>query len=408
MGKGLAPYPVSSCCLANSSDKPFTDPSAQIVNNVNPFPTNVRIADSHKIATWNVRGLSSGKLDIVKSEMRRLNIDLLGISEVHWKNNGCFQSDDFVIYYSGNEHMKRNAVAFITSKKFSHFIESHTIISDRIILIHVRGKPLHLTFIQVYCPTTAANDYQINTFYDELQDSLRKTPKNAIIYILGDFNAKVGSLKHNDTVGNFGLGLRNDAGDRLIQFCEENRFRITNTCFQQPKRRLYTWTSPDGKTRNQIDYILCSNRWKSSITAIKTFPGADCGSDHELLVAKIRVRLSRIKHKKHGRNLDLRNIPSAFSAQVEENFKLLDTNGAAPEVLWLSIKSIINTAAEKHLSIKKSDSKCDWLSEDTIKIALCRREAKASGRKKDVVFLNAKFRHAVRKDKNEYWQKCCT
>ena len=90
------------------------------------------------------------------------------------------------------------------------------------------------------------------------------------------------------------LGIWNEAGHRLIEFCQENALVIANTLFQQHKRRLYTWTSPDGQHQNQIDYILCSRKWRSSIQSTKTRPGADCGSDHELLIAKFRPKLKKV------------------------------------------------------------------------------------------------------------------
>ena len=107
---------------------------------------------------------------------------------------------------------------------------------------------------------------------------------------MGDWNAKVG----NQGTGKFGLEVQNKTGQRLIEFCQENALVIANTLFQQYKRRLYTWTSPDGQHRNQIDYILCSQRWQSSIQSAKTRPGADCGSDHELLIAKFRLKLKKV------------------------------------------------------------------------------------------------------------------
>ena len=93
------------------------------------------------------------------------------------------------------------------------------------------------------------------------------------------------------------LEYGNEAGQRLIEFCQENALVIGNTLFQQHKRRLYTWTSPDGQHRNQIDYILCSQRWRSSIQSAKTRLGADCGSDHELLIAKFRLKLKKVEKK---------------------------------------------------------------------------------------------------------------
>ena len=97
--------------------------------------------------------------------------------------------------------------------------------------------------------------------------------------------------------GKFGLGIRNEAGQRLKEFYQENALAVANILFQQHKRRLYTQTSPDGQHQNQIDYILCSQRWRSSIQSAKTRPGADCGSDHELLITKFRLKLKKVGKK---------------------------------------------------------------------------------------------------------------
>ena len=108
------------------------------------------------------------------------------------------------------------------------------------------------------------------------------------------WNAKVGSQETPGVTGKFGLGVQNEAGQKLIEFCQENALVIANTLFQQHKRRRYTWTSPDGQCQNQIDYILCSQRWRSSLQSAKKRPGAEYGSDHELLIAKFRLKLKKV------------------------------------------------------------------------------------------------------------------
>ena len=127
----------------------------------------------------------------------------------------------------------------------------------------------------------------------DLQDLLELTPQKNVLFIIGDGNAKVGSQETSGVTGKFGLGVWKEAGQRLIEFCQENALVIANTLFKQHKTRLYTWTSPDGQHQNQIDYILCSQRWRSSIQSTKTRPGADCVSDHELLIAKFRLKLKK-------------------------------------------------------------------------------------------------------------------
>ena len=176
------------------------------------------------------------------------------------------------------------------------------------IYVHFRGKLCNITVIQVYAPANNTEEAGVERFSEDVQDLLELRPKKDVLFIIGDWNAKVGSqeilekIKQNKTTkkeipgvtGKFGCRLQNEVGQRLLEFCQENSLVIANTLFQQHKRRLYTWTSPNGQHRNQIDYILCSQRWRSSIQSAKTRPGADWHSDHELLIAKFRFKLKKV------------------------------------------------------------------------------------------------------------------
>ena len=128
-----------------------------------------------------------------------------------------------------------------------------------------QGKPFNITVIQAYATSSKAEEAEVEWFYEDLQDLLKLTSKNDVLFIIADWNAKVGSQETPGVTGKFGLGVRNEAGQRLIEFCQENGLVIANTLFQQHKRRLYTWTSPDGQHQNHIDYILCSQGWRSCI-----------------------------------------------------------------------------------------------------------------------------------------------
>ena len=119
------------------------------------------------------------------------------------------------------------------------------------------------------CPTSNAEEAEVEWFYEDLQDLLELTPSKDVLCIIGDWNVKVGSQETPELTGKFGLGLQNEAGQRLIEFCQDNTVVIANTLFQQHKRILYTWTSSDGQYRNQIDYILCSQSWRSSISSVQ-------------------------------------------------------------------------------------------------------------------------------------------
>ena len=166
--------------------------------------------------------------------------------------------------------------------------------------------------------------FQVERFHEDLQDLLELTPPKDVLFFIQDRNAKVGSQETPGVTGKLGLGIQNEAGQRLIEFCQDNALVIANTLFQQHKRRLYTWTSPDGQRRNQIDYILCSQSWSSSIQSAKTRPGADCGSDHELLLAKFRLKLKKAGKTTRPFRYDLKQIPYDYTVELGNRFKELD------------------------------------------------------------------------------------
>ena len=152
-------------------------------------------------------------------------------------------------------------------------------------------KSFNIIVIGVYAPTTNAKETEVDQFYEDLEDLLELTPKKDGPFIIGDWNAKVGSQEIPGVTGKFGPGEQNETGQRLTEFWQKNLLVIADTLFQQHKKRLYTWTSPslNGQHRNQTSYILCGRRRRSSIQSAKTRPRVDCGSDHQLLVAKSRL-----------------------------------------------------------------------------------------------------------------------
>ena len=178
--------------------------------------------------------------------------------------------------------------------------------------------------IQAYGPTSNAEEAEVEQFYEDLQDLLELTPPKDVLFIIGAWNAKGRSQQTPGVTGKFCLGVWNEARQRLIEFCQENTLVRADTLFQQHKRRLYTWTSPDCQHRNQIDYILCSQRWRNYIQSAKTRPGADCGSDHELLIANFRLILKKEGKTTRSFRHDLNQIPYDYTVEVRNRFKGLD------------------------------------------------------------------------------------
>ena len=145
----------------------------------------------------------------------------------------------------------------------------------------------------------------------------------------------------------FGLGVQNEAGQRLTEFCQKSTLVIANTLFQQHKGRLYTWTSPDGQHWSQADYILCSQRWRSFIQPAKTRPGADCGSDHKILIVKFRLKLKKVEKTTRSFTYDLNQTPYDYTVEVTNRFRGLDLIDRVPEELWTEVHNIVQEAVIK-------------------------------------------------------------
>ena len=173
-------------------------------------------------------------------------------------------------------------------------------------------------------------------------------------------------------MGKFGLGIQSGAGQRLIEFCQENALIIANTLFLQHKRGLCTWTSPDGQHRNQIGYILCTQRWTSTIQSAETRPGADCGSDHELLLAKFRLKLKKVGKTIRPFRYNLNQIPYDYTVEVRNRFKGLDLIDKVPDELWTEVRDIVQKTGNNTIPKKKKRKKANWLSEETSQIAMKR------------------------------------
>ena len=162
-----------------------------------------------------------------------------------------------------------------------------------------------------------------------------------VLFIIGDWNENVGSQEISEVTGKFGLGVQNEAEQRLIEFCQENILVVANTLFQQHKRKLYTWTSPDGQHRNQTDYIFCSQRWRSSIKSAKTRPGGDCGSDHELLIAKFRLTLKKVGKSTRPFRYDLNQIPYDYTVEVTNRFNGTEVIERVSDELWTEVHDTV-------------------------------------------------------------------
>ena len=214
------------------------------------------------IGTWNVRSMNQGKLEVAKQEMVRVNINMLGISELKWTGMGEFNSDDLLLWAGIPQKKWSSHHGQQKSPKCSTWMQSQKQQND---LCSSPRQTIQYHSNPSLCPTSNTEEAEVEQLYEDLQDLLELTLKKDVLFITGDWNVKVGNQETPVVTGKFGLGIQNKAGQRLIEFCQENPLVRANIFFQQHKRRLYTWASPDGQHQNQTDYIPCSQRWRNSI-----------------------------------------------------------------------------------------------------------------------------------------------
>ena len=167
--------------------------------------------EQYCLGTWNVRSMNQSKLEEVKQEMARVNINILRISKLKWTRMGEFNSNDHYIYYCRQESLRRNEVALIVNKRVQNAVLGCNLKNDRMISVHFQGKPFNITVIPVYAPTSNAEEAEVEWFYEDLQDLLELTPKKDVLFLIEDWNAKVGSQELHGVTGKFGLGVQNEA-----------------------------------------------------------------------------------------------------------------------------------------------------------------------------------------------------
>ena len=167
--------------------------------------------------------------------MARVNVDILGISELKWTGMGEFNSDNHYIYYCRQESLRKNGVAIMVNKSVRNAVLGCSLKNNRMISVRFQGKPFNITVIQIYAPTSNAEEVEVEQFYEDLGDLLELTPKIDVLFILWDWNAKVGSQEMPGVTGKFGLGVQNEAGKRLTEFCQENTLVIANILTIQEK-----------------------------------------------------------------------------------------------------------------------------------------------------------------------------
>ena len=284
-----------------------------------------------KIGQWNVRTMfERGKCAQVVKEMRRYGISILGVSEMRW--NSCVKmmtATGETVLYSGMDEGERHerGVGLILSKDATQNLLEWEPVSERIIRARFNSRWQQVTVIQCYAPTNEASEETKDNFYEELQAVLEQVPGRDVKIVMGDMNAKVDTdnTGKEELMGRHGVRAEiNDNGERWADFCQTNELVIGGTLFPHKDCHKRTWVSPGGGTENQLDNVAFSKRWRSSLQDVGVMHGADVGSDHHLLMAKVRIKIVKVRKERSCRvRFDLTKLSDL---ETRDQFKLVLKN----------------------------------------------------------------------------------
>src|SRR6476469_9786290 len=220
-------------------------------------------------------------------------------------------------------------------------------------VVKVKDDLVDMLIVQAYLPTTDYEDEEVEKVYDQLEEILGKQKGTDNVIVIGDFNAVVGEGKEDRVVGKFGLGKRNDRTERLIEFCKSQNLVITNTWFEQEKRRRYTWKSPGDLRRYQIDYILVQQRYRNSVKSSWSYPGADVDSDHNLVAMRLKLKLKKIPRRRQQKKWKLDSLISKVKLFRKDIEEVQCFKQRTAEERLENLKGVVMKSAERNVGYLK-------------------------------------------------------
>jgi exonuclease III len=357
--------------------------------NINKSKKKLRKIKGHEIDTrmnynigcWNVRTMVDiSKAYQISAEMKNYDVNIVGLSETRWNGAGQITlSEETKILFSGNleeDANKERGVAFMLNERAAKALIEWESTSDRIMWSRFRAKFRNITVINVYAPTNSKETEAKDIFYEQIQAILHKLQrkhKRDIIIIIGDWNAKVGcdNTGNEHVMGKHGIGTINNNGERLLEFCSINNLIIGGTLFQHKDIHKTTWTAPGNGPRNQIDHIIIQRKWRNTLKDVRSMRGADVGSDHDLVRAKLKISLkANYTRNKMKRKYDISKLSNEEKLQEYQNDvekemgDLHELKNCNIEEIWDRFKRAIKNTAEKVIGYKSRKNQT-WLTNAT-------------------------------------------
>lgn len=364
------------------------------------------------IATYNIRTMRTQEhLDELEQELNNIKWDILGLCETRLPGEKCttLKSGHTLFQKNSEENSHIGGVALLINKRFPCEITKYCAISNRVIYIIITlNRRYSLQIIHGYAPTGSSDNEEAETFYEDMIKA-RRQEKTQFVIITGDFNAKIGTKEDGDThyIGHFGLGDRNERGEMLYSYLNNENLFCLNTFFEKPKQRKWTWISPDEKTKNEIDYILSNkNNICTDVTVLNKFY---TGSDHRLVRAKIKINMRTernklIKQERYPTTETLTQKQIEYQNELETRLAPIETiEQMQIDELATRIKETINISVKKVCSQSKT-SKTVKLQPSTVKLIRERRE-RTDRTTDSFKSLNREVKREIRKDSRNYTNK---
>jgi len=381
-----------------------------------------------RCGTWNIQGWRTKDKEVLE-EFQRMDIDILIISETKKKGNGTETVDGIFHCWSGVQKQERAkaGIGILMKAKWIKPIKTWEPINERIIKLVVEMYGREFVVLGVYGPTEDSPTNEKDIFMETLQEQIETVKANQELIIAGDLNGRTGKRMNDSTVGPYGEDLTNENGERLIELCEFNNLRITNGFYRHKDIHKYTWTQEKRKLKSIIDYIITNNNSKMSIKDVRVKRGAECGTDHKLLIAEIELPWNWKKHIRPETNRKAENKETKFKIYLlqDESIRHLYQNRLDQKLVEFRFENLTETYEHVKKCIKEAalealgeeETRTQHKSNFTEDTKECIKEKKLlyqkylSTKKDDDLEKykqkNREVKQRTTKEKNEIWERTC-
>lgn len=385
-----------------------------------------------RIGTWNIQGIANKYVEI-EEEISKQNIDIIALSETKKKGQGNEKLKKYIHLWSGVEKHERAkaGVSLLVKADLEKFIKEYSFISERIVTITLNLFGTETIVIGIYAPNDDATQQIKDQFYWCLSQELNRIKGHQDIIIAGDFNARVGSREQDEVVGKYGENTINGSGEHLIEFCNQFNLKILNSHFPHKHIHRYTWERPTLQQKSIIDYIITRQKSKAMPQDCRVKRGANCGSDHYLVVSRLVYPFRNTAEKIEDHNnttedtgrsvrynlflLQQGSIKDLFKRRLEQKLKNTPVNNIIEEE-YESLKQVISKTAAEVLGTeaRRKKSEAPWMSEEIKEQVKEKNDSykrwlttKLPQHREEYQTKNRELRRSIKTEKNSFWEQKC-